>query len=67
MSGEPFYHFQKASQLQIDSNLKEHVKSQSNQKVPYAVIRGTVLPIGTPIQSVIAPSVTGVIQTIKLR
>lgn len=31
------------------------------------MIRGTVTPIGTPIQSVIAPSVTGVVQVIKLR
>lgn len=59
--------FQKASQLSIDSNLKEYVKSQNNHKVSYAIIRGSVVPIGAPIQSVIAPSVTGVVQTIKLR
>uniref|UniRef100_A0A1A9X0D7 RING-type E3 ubiquitin transferase n=1 Tax=Glossina brevipalpis TaxID=37001 RepID=A0A1A9X0D7_9MUSC len=56
----------KAPQLPLDNDLKRHVAKQKDQKVPYAVIRGTVTPIGVPMRSVMSPSVTGVLQVIKL-
>ncbi|XP_037881750.1 mitochondrial E3 ubiquitin protein ligase 1 isoform X2 [Glossina fuscipes] len=56
----------KAPQLPLDSDLKRYVGKQKDQKVPYAVIRGTVTPIGIPMRSVMSPSVTGVLQVIKL-
>lgn len=55
-----------APQLSLDSDLKELIREQKSKKIPYAVVRGTVVPIGAPIQSVMSPSVTGVIQVIKL-
>uniref|UniRef100_A0A1B0A2J7 RING-type E3 ubiquitin transferase n=1 Tax=Glossina pallidipes TaxID=7398 RepID=A0A1B0A2J7_GLOPL len=56
----------KAPQLPLDNDLKRYVGKQKDQKVPYAVIRGTVTPIGVPMRSVMSPSVTGVLQVIKL-
>jgi len=43
------------------------VGKQKDSKIPYAVIRGTVVPIGAPMKSVMSPSVTGVLQMMKLR
>lgn len=59
--------FQAAPQLAIDGDLKDYVGAQKDKKIPYAVVRGTVTPIGVPIRSVTSPSVTGVLQVIKLR
>lgn len=47
--------------------MKEIVKNSPDGKISYGIIRGTVKPIGQPIQSVMSPSVTGVLQVIKLR
>lgn len=55
-----------APQLAIDGNLKQHVASQNDKKIPYVVLRGNVTPIGIPITSVMAPTVTGVLQVMKL-
>ncbi|XP_073842026.1 mitochondrial E3 ubiquitin protein ligase 1 [Musca autumnalis] len=55
-----------APQLTIDKDLKEFVAKQKDSKVPYAVVRGIVTPIGVPMRSVMSPSVTGVLQVIKL-
>uniref|UniRef100_A0A0K8TS00 RING-type E3 ubiquitin transferase n=1 Tax=Tabanus bromius TaxID=304241 RepID=A0A0K8TS00_TABBR len=55
-----------APQLPLDDSLKSYVQQQKDQKVPYAVIRGTVSPIGAPIKSVLSPTVTGVLQIMKL-
>lgn len=59
--------FQAAPQLAIDGDLKKYVGAQKDKKIPYAVVRGTVTPIGVPMRSVMSPSVTGVLQVIKLR
>lgn len=53
--------------MNIDKNLYDHVASQKDKKVPYAIVRGTVTPIGTPLQSIMSPSVTGVLQVIKVK
>ncbi|XP_055373289.1 mitochondrial E3 ubiquitin protein ligase 1 [Condylostylus longicornis] len=54
-----------APQLNLDSDLKSTIAKEKN-KIPYAVIRGIVTPIGSPMRSVMNPSVTGVLQVIKL-
>lgn len=58
---------QDAPQLSIDNTLSENVAAQKNRKIPYAIIRGTVTPIGQPLQSIMTPSVTGVLQVIKVK
>lgn len=58
---------QSAKEYPIDTDLVKHVGSQQNSKIAYAVVRGTVAPIGPAIKSVMSPSVTGVLQVIKLR
>lgn len=67
-----YYHFKKISkalkeapQLAIDESLTGKLKCSDN-KIRYGVIRGTVTPIGTPLKSVMSPSVTGVLQIMKL-
>ncbi|KAG4078824.1 hypothetical protein HA402_015414 [Bradysia odoriphaga] len=55
-----------AKQYPVDDSLKEIVKQSPDGKINYGIIRGTVKPIGQPIQSVMSPSVTGVLQVIKL-
>lgn len=59
--------FQDAQQLNIDKDLSEHVGAQKDKKIPYAIVRGTVQPIGTPLQSIMSPSVTGVLQVITVK
>lgn len=54
-------------QFSIDENLKQYVSQQKDQKIDYAIIRGTVKPIGAPMQSSYSPSVTSVLQVIKIR
>lgn len=68
-----YYQFKKIStalkeapQLAIDESLLERLK-KSNNKIQYGVIRGVVTPIGTPLKSVMSPSVTGVLQMLKLK
>lgn len=61
------FFLQIAKQYPIDESLKEIVKQSPDGKINYGIIRGTVKPIGQPIQSVMSPSVTGVLQVIKLR
>jgi len=46
--------------------LKTLVERQPGKKIPYAVIRGTVNPIGDPLQSSLGPTVSGVPQIVKL-
>jgi len=55
-----------AKQYPIDENLKNIVKQSKDGKINYGIIRGTVKPIGQPMRSVMSPSVTGVLQVIKL-
>ncbi|XP_037721202.1 mitochondrial E3 ubiquitin protein ligase 1-like [Drosophila subpulchrella] len=55
-----------APQYKIDEKLKTLVELQPDKKIPYAVIRGTVKPIGDPLQSSLGPSVSGVLQIVKL-
>lgn len=62
-----YYLCQVAKQYSIDENLKEIIKQSRDGKINYGIIRGTVKPIGQPIHSVMSPSVTGVLQVIKLR
>lgn len=57
---------QSAGQYKIDADLVRHVAAQPAQRLGYAVIRGTVQPLGPPIRSVMSPSVTGVLQVINL-
>lgn len=59
--------FKEAPQLTIDKQLTEYVGAQKDKKVPYVIVRGTVSPIGTPLQSIMSPSVTGVLQVIKVK
>lgn len=58
---------QDSPELKIDQNLIEYVASQKDKKIPYAIVRGTVTPIGKPLQSIMSPSVTGVLQIIKVK
>lgn len=53
--------------MNIDKDLSEYVAVQKDKKIPYAIVRGTVAPIGTPLQSIMSPSVTGVLQVIKVK
>ncbi|XP_052847282.1 mitochondrial E3 ubiquitin protein ligase 1 [Drosophila gunungcola] len=55
-----------APQYNIDGQLKSVVDQQHDKKIPYAVIRGTVTPIGVPLRSSLVPSVSGVLQIVKL-
>ncbi|XP_023166671.1 mitochondrial E3 ubiquitin protein ligase 1 [Drosophila hydei] len=55
-----------APQYNIDGELKNIVSRQRDKKIPYAVIRGTVAPIGVPLRSSFVPSVSGVLQIVKL-
>ncbi|XP_052862669.1 mitochondrial E3 ubiquitin protein ligase 1 [Anopheles cruzii] len=55
-----------APQLPIDENLSDRLRREPDQKLKYAVIRGSVTPIGTPLHSAMSPSVTGVLQTMTL-
>ncbi|XP_055531899.1 mitochondrial E3 ubiquitin protein ligase 1 [Wyeomyia smithii] len=54
-----------APQLPIDESLVNSLK-KNDGKIKYAVIRGTVTPIGAALHSVMTPSVTGVLQIMKL-
>lgn len=47
--------------------MKRNPELVANNKIPYVVLRGTVTPLAPPMKSVLAPSVTGVLQVIKLR
>lgn len=64
--GLPFL-AQDAPQLNIDNDLSNYVAAQKDKKIPYAIVRGTVSPIGKPLQSIMSPSVTGVLQIIKVK
>ncbi|KAH8349757.1 hypothetical protein KR084_005645 [Drosophila pseudotakahashii] len=55
-----------APQYKIDDKLKTLVERQPGKKIPYAIIRGTVTPIGDPIHNSLVPSVSGVLQIVKL-
>ncbi|EDV38877.1 uncharacterized protein Dana_GF25023 [Drosophila ananassae] len=55
-----------APQYSIDGDLKSVVEKHRDKKIPYAVIRGTVTPIGVPLRSNLVPSVSGVLQIVKL-
>ncbi|XP_001352428.2 mitochondrial E3 ubiquitin protein ligase 1 [Drosophila pseudoobscura] len=55
-----------APQYNIDGDLKSIVERQQTKSIPYAVIRGTVTPIGVPLRSSLVPSVSGVLQIVKL-
>ncbi|XP_068156928.1 mitochondrial E3 ubiquitin protein ligase 1-like [Drosophila tropicalis] len=55
-----------AVQLPIDGDLSRTLEKQQDKKIPYAVIRGTVTPIGQPIRSSLVPGVSGVLQIVKL-
>jgi len=57
---------QAAPQYNIDGDLKSVVERQRDKKIPYAVIRGTVTPLGVPLKSSLVPSVSGVLQIVKL-
>lgn len=57
---------QEAPQLNIDKDLGKYVASQKNSKIPYAVLRGTVTPMGSALKSV-KSSVGGVLQIIKVQ
>uniref|UniRef100_A0A1Q3FAG0 RING-type E3 ubiquitin transferase n=1 Tax=Culex tarsalis TaxID=7177 RepID=A0A1Q3FAG0_CULTA len=54
-----------APQLAIDDSLADRLRKSGN-KINYGVIRGTVTPIGNPLNAVMSPSVTGVLQIMKL-
>lgn len=63
---EIIFDFKDAPQLNIDKNLKEKIESSDQKTIPYAAIRGTVVPIGQPVRSITTSSVTGVVQVLKL-
>ncbi|KRF99751.1 uncharacterized protein Dwil_GK26989 [Drosophila willistoni] len=55
-----------AAQVPIDGDLRSALEKQQDKKIPFAVIRGTVTPIGPPIRSTLVPGVSGVLQIMKL-
>ncbi|BFF99285.1 mitochondrial E3 ubiquitin protein ligase 1 [Drosophila madeirensis] len=55
-----------APQYNIDGNLRSIVERKVDKSIPYAVIRGTVTPMGVPLRSTLVPSVSGVLQIVKL-
>lgn len=67
MGNDWFCWLQDAPQLNIEKELHEYVGAQKDKKVPYAIVRGTVSPIGKPLQSIMSPSVTGVLQVITVK
>lgn len=58
---------QGAPYLSIDKNLKEIVQTHPDGKLSYVSIRGTVKPLGNPIISNNNPSVTGVVQLLRIK
>ncbi|XP_055603569.1 mitochondrial E3 ubiquitin protein ligase 1 [Uranotaenia lowii] len=67
-----YYRFKKiasalkeAPQISVDENLNDRLR-KNDGKIKYAVIRGTVTPIGQPLNCVMSPTVTGVLQVMKL-
>lgn len=53
--------------MEINKDLKEVVVTHPDQKLSYVSIRGNVKPIGNPIVSINNPSITGVIQLLRLK
>ncbi|XP_067009107.1 mitochondrial E3 ubiquitin protein ligase 1 [Anabrus simplex] len=51
----------------INHELEELVATQSDQKIPYAAIRGTVKAIGSPLRSINSPIITGVVQRLSVK
>lgn len=54
-------------QMKINSKLKDMLKTQPSQRLPYVAVRGTVHALGPPIRSQSSPDVTGVIQRLSLK
>lgn len=50
----------------MNKDLAQTLLSAPGKKLDYAVIRGTVVPIGNPMKAVMSPSVTAVLQVMKL-
>jgi E3 ubiquitin-protein ligase MUL1 len=58
---------QNAAVLELDSNLKDIIKTYPDQKVPYVAIRGKVRALGSPITSVNNLTVKGTIQQLSMK
>lgn len=59
-------HLQVATEVPLDKALTKLATTSPGKRLPYAIIRGTVTPIGKPMSSVMSPSVSAVIQVMKL-
>nr|CAI5825075.1 unnamed protein product [Callosobruchus analis] len=58
---------QGAPYLSIDKELKEIVETHPEARLSYVSIRGSVKPIGKPVISINNPSITGVIQLLRIK
>ncbi|XP_072384280.1 mitochondrial E3 ubiquitin protein ligase 1 [Diabrotica undecimpunctata] len=58
---------QGAPYLEINKDLKEIVETHPDHKLSYVAIRGTVKALGNPIVSNANPTVTGVVQVLKIK
>lgn len=57
---------QGAVEVNLGKGLVKTLQKSPGNRLDYAVIRGTVVPVGSPMTSVMSPSVTGVLQVMKL-
>lgn len=57
---------QGAAQVTLNKELAKTLLDAPGKRLDYAVIRGTVVPVGSPMKAVMSPSVTAVLQVMKL-
>lgn len=53
--------------MPIDSNLQKIVLSHPDKKLPFVILKGNVKALGNPIISNNNPSVSGVLQTLRIK
>ncbi|CAH1969217.1 unnamed protein product [Acanthoscelides obtectus] len=58
---------QGAPYLTIDKELKEIVETHPEGRLSYVSVRGTIKPIGNPIVSINNPTITGVVQLLRIK
>jgi len=58
---------QNAAVLELNSELKNIIKTHPDQKLPYVAIRGKVKALGSPITSVNNLTVTGTVQQLSMK
>lgn len=52
--------------MTLNKELSKTLLNAPGNRLDYAVIRGTVVPVGSPMKAVMSPSVTAVLQVMKL-